>query len=197
MASESGAAKRLHFLPGPHQPVTIVVVNGGPSVRALVFLITPVVRAGMRSWHWLRRVALAASLLGCAAAPAPARGLEAAGIPGRPCNVDVVAQADTAVDSSDPLLTGVRQTGGPRAPEYPSDLRRSSISGRVTVSVVIDTLGRVPRGGVWIQQESHRGFGQAVCTHLNGVRFAPLTVNGRRRSVRMLNWPITFRIKPD
>lgn len=140
--------------------------------------------------------ALAVWLLGCAAAPAPARVMETR-TPGRPCDADVAAQADTTVDSKDALVAAVRQTSGPAAPEYPTDLRLLSIPGRVTVSVVIDTLGRVPRGGVWIQQESHRRFGQSVCTYLNGVRFEPLTVKGRRRSVRMLNWPVTFLMKPD
>jgi outer membrane biosynthesis protein TonB len=140
---------------------------------------------------------LAAGLVGRAAAAVPVNGPEPERSGGRSCDRMVVAHADTAVDSKDALLATVRQTNGPLTPPYPADLRSSRISGRVLASFVIDTLGRVPPGGVWIQQETHWRFGQAVCAHLNRAHFTPLAIDGRRRSVRVLNWPTSFEIVPN
>lgn len=139
-------------------------------------------------------VTLSAILFGCATVPAPALPAEIGGAEGRSCDGVLAARADTAVDSKDALLASVQPINGRLTPVYPTELRSSGTSGRVIASFVIDTLGRVPPGGAWIQQETQRSFGEAVCTHLKRLRFAPLIVDGRRRSVRVLNWPTSFYI---
>jgi hypothetical protein len=67
------------------------------------------------------------------------------------------------------------------------------VEGRVISSFVIDTLGRVVAGSARIHEESSFEFGQAVCAWLREVRFAPLRVDGRARTV-LLRYPLTFSL---
>jgi hypothetical protein len=137
---------------------------------------------------------LAAILFGCSAAVPPGTTTATSGVDGRSCGLVVVAHADTAVDSKDPLLRMMQPMRGRLTPIYPADMKALGVSGRVVASFIVDTLGRVPRGGVWIQQETRPSFGDAVCAHLSRVQFAPLVVNGRLMSVRVLNWWTSFDI---
>jgi TonB family protein len=113
---------------------------------------------------------------------------------GRSCDGAVAASADTIIDSKDPLLRNLRPTSGKGAARYPVDMRHAGITGEVIASFVIDTLGVVPTGGVWIQSETRTSFGDAVCAYLRDARFAPLVLNGKRWSVRVVNSPTTFDI---
>jgi TonB family protein len=105
----------------------------------------------------------------------------------------MAAQADTTVDSKDPLVRTLKPLGqgGPR---YPVDMRESGVSGQVVVTFTVDTLGTVPPGGTMIQRESRTPFGDAVCAYFRRVRFDPLVVDGRRIVVRVVNTPFSFDI---
>ena len=78
---------------------------------------------------------------------------------------------------------------------YPATLRDALISGKVVTSYVVDTLGRVPPGGAWIHSETHRMLGDAVCAHMKTARYLPAQLNGRRISIRVLNYPVEFSIR--
>jgi hypothetical protein len=117
-----------------------------------------------------------------------------AGALGRSCDGRPFVDSDTIVDSVDPLLRMMRPAGE-KAPKYPVDMRNAGVTGQVAASFVVDTLGRVPPGGVLIHVETRPSFGNAVCAHLFSARFTPLVVNGRRMSVRVENWPVSFDIR--
>ena len=112
----------------------------------------------------------------------------------RSCDGRPMVAVDTILDSQDTLLRTVQPLGR-TVPRYPSEMRSAGIAGRVVASFVIDTLGRVPAGGAWIHDETGPSFGNAVCAHLESARFAPLVVNGRRMSVRVQRWPVSFDIR--
>jgi outer membrane biosynthesis protein TonB len=117
-----------------------------------------------------------------------------AGAPGRSCDGRPFVESDTIVDSVDPVLRTMRPSGE-KAPRYPADMRNAGVNGQVAASFVVDTLGRVPPGGVLIHVETRASFGNAVCAHLFSAKFTPLVVNGRRLSVRVENWPVSFDIR--
>jgi protein TonB len=78
-------------------------------------------------------------------------------------------------------------------PRYPEHLRAASVTGRVVVRLVVDTLGRVEPASVAIRESSHHLFEQAVRAVLPALRFTPAEVAGRR--VRMLvELPFEFRL---
>jgi hypothetical protein len=141
----------------------------------------------MKIWPMLLIVGIA----GCAAAT---KGPEHASPAGQPCDGVVSLAADDTVDFQ----------GGNRAPPFPLHSRigpeypRSGsgagpeIDGRVVVSFAIDTAGFVPRGTVFIQSESGREFGRSICTWLRRTSFDPVVIDGRVRSVWILNSPVTF-----
>jgi outer membrane biosynthesis protein TonB len=127
-----------------------------------------------------------------AASPAPTNAATQA--VERSCDGRPAVLVDTTVNSQDPLLRSVQPLGR-RVPQYPEGMRSAGSSGRVVASFVIDTLGRVPSGGAWIHAETELGFGNAVCAHLASAQFAPLVVNGRRVSVRIQQWEVTFETR--
>jgi outer membrane biosynthesis protein TonB len=138
-------------------------------------------------------MSIATFLLGCAAGR-PAASTLTSRTDGRSCDGAAAPHADTTVDSRDPLLRTVQPTGAQRTPLYPAEMRTAGVSGRVIASFIIDTLGRVPAGGAWIQEETRPSFGDAVCAYLRRAEFSPLILHGRRLSVRVVDWPNAFEI---
>ena len=114
----------------------------------------------------------------------------------RSCDGATTPRADTTVDAQDPIVRSLRAANSLGSPRYPVELRNTGVSGVVLMSFVVDTLGRVPRGGATIHQETRTEFGDAVCANIMNARFSPLVADGRRLSVRVLNVPTTFEIKP-
>lgn len=145
-----------------------------------------------QSW-WI--IASAATVLGVyAAASPPQTNVVIPGSAERSCDGRPLVQVDTTIDSQDTLLKALRPRGR-TAPQYPVDMRSAGIAGRVVASFVIDTLGRVPSGGAWIHDETGPSFGNAVCDYLKSARFTPLVVDGRRLSVRVQRWPVSFDVR--
>jgi TonB family protein len=77
--------------------------------------------------------------------------------------------------------------------QYPEDLRRNHIQGRVLVQMILDTLGQVERGSIQFATTPDPGFLMPVQQYLTFARFRPARRNGRlvRSIVQM---PIDFRI---
>ena len=148
-------------------------------------------------------VFMAALVGGCAppSAQSPATASTAANPQARPCNVPPAgALAATPFVADTTLPTDQREPGGGIRPisrvwpRYPHELRAQGVEGSVRSTFVIDTLGHVVPASAYITYESRREFGDAVCTWLRQSRFAPLVVDGRRRSVRLLEVPTTFEL---
>lgn len=116
---------------------------------------------------------------------------------GRRCRPSVarqsVLQGDTIVSGEAPLLYA-RLRPTPKVPRYPADEKRNNIEGRVLASFVVDTLGRVVPGSEVITQETGRGFGDAVCSYLRGVRFVPYERDGRHLSIELRDQLTTFSL---
>ncbi len=78
--------------------------------------------------------------------------------------------------------------------EYPEDLRRNRIQGRVLAQAILDTLGRVEQGSVQFATTPDPGFLLPVSQYLASARFRPARRNGRRvRSVVRI--PVDFRLR--
>jgi TonB family protein len=103
--------------------------------------------------------------------------------------------ADTSIDAADaagrPVAIRAVQAVTPR---YPPELKARDISGETQSTFVIDTVGRIIPGSVRITRETDRGFGDAVCAWSRQVRFAPVIVDGRARTVRVVRYPTTFQL---
>ncbi len=82
---------------------------------------------------------------------------------------------------------------GPRL-DYPEDLRRNRIQGRVLVQAILDTLGRIEPGSIQFVMTPDPGFLMPVSQYLALARFRPARRNGRlvRSLVQM---PVDFRLR--
>lgn len=82
---------------------------------------------------------------------------------------------------------------GPRL-DYPADLRRNHIQGRVLAQAILDTLGRVEPGSIQFATTPDPGFLQSVSQFLALARFRPARRNGRpvRSCVTI---PFDFRLR--
>lgn len=157
--------------------------------------VRPNLRSTMRiPKRWLQWSSATLAVVGCAASSAPPPTTLTSGLSGRSCDRLPLIQADTSLDSLDPLIRSLVPPGY-RGPRFPRDMRDAGISGKVVASFVIDTSGRVPAGGAWIHSETDRSFGNAVCADLKSTQFIPPLVGGRRLSVRVVNHPTSFDIR--
>lgn len=104
----------------------------------------------------------------------------------------VAVTADTTVEQTgardNPLPVWISNHGL----AYPPNLRALG-RGEVVATYVVDTTGRIVRGSTEIISESDIGFGRSVCTFLDGAKFKPAIVNGRKLSVRVLAAPFHFK----
>ena len=120
--------------------------------------------------------------VGAPVVPMPAATPEGIGWPG----ADGAAVLAALVEERPELLSAP-------VPVYPETLRRLGVAGRVTVDVVVDTLGRVERGSFTVVQTPHPGLVDPVRQALGRALFRPARVHGR--AVRVLvRIPFEFRI---
>ena len=109
------------------------------------------------------------------------------------CRVARQVAADTVIDYQ-ARPGALRRLLSQTAPEYPEELRTSEDSGRVVVSLTIDTLGRVVHNSPVIESSSRQEFGDAVCVWLNSAQFEPVQRNGRPITARLRNVVVKFQL---
>jgi len=79
-------------------------------------------------------------------------------------------------------------------PGYPATLAQAHLTGRVELTYVVDTLGRVEPGSVSTLMSTHRGFEAAARASVVASRFRPARLRGR--AVRQLvRQAFSFRIR--
>jgi len=78
--------------------------------------------------------------------------------------------------------------------QYPEDMRRNHIQGRVLVQMILDTLGQVERGSIQFATTPDPGFLMPVQQYLAFARFRPARRNGRVVRV-IVHMPIDFRLR--
>jgi protein TonB len=84
-------------------------------------------------------------------------------------------------------------SGGNPAPEYPSSMRESGMTGRVVVQFVVGANGRVEAGSIKILESTNPAFAAAVREVLPRHRFSPAKIGGR--AVRQIvQQPFVFRL---
>src|SRR2546429_6059841 len=77
---------------------------------------------------------------------------------------------------------------------YPEDLRRNRIQGRVVVQAILDTLGGVEQESIQFVVTPDPGFLMPVSQYLALARFRPARRNGRL--VRLIvHMPVDFRLR--
>ena len=104
----------------------------------------------------------------------------------------------TLAAPSDPVSIGVVEElpvllGFP-APRYPELLRQAGVEGRVTVALVLDTLGRAEPASVRILSSTHRLFEPAAAQVVLGSTYSPARLNGRAVRVR-IQVPVAFELR--
>lgn len=112
----------------------------------------------------------------------------------RPCTASIDMQADTTTLANAPFAKAHLRPLGGQGPRYPVELRNARQQGEVVATYVIDTLGHVVRNTTQITSESDRAFGTSVCTFLARARFEPVTVDGRKLTMRVLDQHFKFQI---
>lgn len=84
-------------------------------------------------------------------------------------------------------------SGGNAAPEYPSSMRQSGVTGRVVVQFVVAANGRVEPGSIKVLESTNPAFAAAVREVLPRHRFSPAKIGGR--AVRQIvQQPFVFRL---
>ncbi len=96
-----------------------------------------------------------------------------------------------SVDSS-LLTTQPRVLRGPR-PQYPMNLRRAGLSGRVLVSAVVDTAGRAEPGSIKVIDSPHEDFSHEARRYVQTATFEPARIGDRPTRV-CIQIPIDFKI---
>ena len=112
----------------------------------------------------------------------------------RPCGGLIDVKADTSMPADGPFAKAHLRWLGGKGPRYPVSLRNAREDGEVVATYVVDTLGHVMRNTAQITAESDRAFGQAVCTFLASATVVPVTIDSRKRTVRVLDAHFKFRI---
>lgn len=77
---------------------------------------------------------------------------------------------------------------------YPVMLRNAGVTGRVVLSLIVDTTGRAEPRSITVLQSPHTGFNAAATDWALGARFRPARLHGHavRTLVRL---PIDFKIR--
>jgi TonB family protein len=79
-------------------------------------------------------------------------------------------------------------------PVYPPALRDAGIEGTVVLRLVVDTLGRVEPGTIYVVRGDHPGLVGSAARSLRLARFRPARMYGR--AVRVLvDVPVRFRLR--
>jgi periplasmic protein TonB len=82
---------------------------------------------------------------------------------------------------------------GNSPPRYPDMLRSANVEGEVLVQFVVDTTGRVEKGSIKILKSSHELFTNSVQSALNGMRFYPAEIGGRKVK-QLVQQPFNFAL---
>jgi protein TonB len=82
---------------------------------------------------------------------------------------------------------------GNSPPRYPDMLRSANVEGEVLVQFVVDTTGRVERGSIKVLKSSHDLFTNATQQALNGMRFYPAEIGGRKVK-QLVQQPFNFTL---
>jgi periplasmic protein TonB len=82
---------------------------------------------------------------------------------------------------------------GNSGPRYPDMLRSANVEGEVLAQFVVDTTGRVENGSVKILKSSHDLFTTSVRQALNGMRFYPAEIGGRKVK-QLVQQPFNFTL---
>jgi protein TonB len=87
----------------------------------------------------------------------------------------------------------VQALPGGSQPRYPDILRQAGVEGEVLAQFIVDTTGRAEMNSYKVLKTTHELFGNAVKNALQGMRFIPAEVGGRK--VRQLvQQPFSFAI---
>lgn len=87
----------------------------------------------------------------------------------------------------------VQALPGGSQPRYPDILRQAGVEGEVLAQFIVDTTGRAEMNSFKVLKTTHELFGNAVKNALQGMRFIPAEVGGRK--VRQLvQQPFSFAI---
>ena len=78
-------------------------------------------------------------------------------------------------------------------PRFPEMLRSANVAGEVLAQFVVDTTGRVEMNTFKVLKEDHPLFTQAVKTSLQGARFLPAEVGGRKVK-QLVQQPFQFSL---
>lgn len=112
----------------------------------------------------------------------------------RPCVGLIDAKADTTTLADAPFAKAQLRPLGGKGPRYPASLRNAREEGDAVATYVVDTLGHVMRNTAQITAESDRAFGESVCTFLASAKFVPVTIDGRKWTMRVLDQHFKFRL---
>ena len=74
--------------------------------------------------------------------------------------------------------TAVTNVAGTRGPEYPEELRRNRVTGRVLFEFWVDSRGRPEVSTFRVIRSSHKQFSDAVIRAVQTMRFNPATIGG-------------------
>ena len=97
------------------------------------------------------------------------------------------------------MAFGPRRLAGP-PPVYPSRLRQQGVTGRVIVSFVVDTAGRVEPASVSVISATERDFVDPTLEAVRGSRFSPGLLAGcpvRVRIVQPVNYCLGACLEPQ
>jgi TonB family protein len=81
-------------------------------------------------------------------------------------------------------------------PRYPSEMYRDGYRGRIVLSMVIDTTGRVVAGTVSIIESTDEVFSRWGCNAASRLKFEPARVKGRPVAV-LWSVPFSFSATAD
>lgn len=112
----------------------------------------------------------------------------------RPCAGLVDVKADTTTLADAPFAKAQLRPLGGKGPRYPVLQRNAREDGEAVATYVVDTLGRVMRNTAQITAESDRAFGESVCAFLASAKFVPVTIDGRKWTMRVLDQHFKFRV---
>jgi hypothetical protein len=86
---------------------------------------------------------------------------------------DTVTVPPPIYTENDSLTQKPAFMGSATPPEYPLDLKRRGIHGRVVVQMVLDTLGRIEQNSMQVVTTPHPGFVTPVAHFLGSASFRP------------------------
>jgi TonB family protein len=108
-------------------------------------------------------------------------------------------QVNWATVSTEPDIAPRLPTNRPvqsTLPRYPSEMYRDGYKGRIVLSMVIDTTGKVVAGTVSIIESTDAVFSKWGCSAASRLKFEPARVKGRPVAV-LWSVPFSFSATTD